>query len=81
MIHSGTRILRYSFPERVMHAVSSISYIYLLLTGLAFWTPAFYWIAVVLGGGYVSRLLHPWIGLVFTLALCWMVITWRRDVL
>ena len=43
------RILRYSFPERLMHALSSISYIYLLLTGLAFWTPAFYWIAIVLG--------------------------------
>ena len=61
-----SRIVRYSFAERLMHALSAISYIYLLLTGLAFWTPAFYWIAVVLGGGYVSRVLHPWIGLVFT---------------
>ncbi len=74
-----TRILRYSFPERLMHALSAISYVYLLLTGLAFWTPAFYWIAVVLGGGYLSRVLHPWIGLVFTIAVCWMVVTWRED--
>ena len=74
-----TRILRYSFPERLMHALSAISYIYLLLTGLAFWTPAFYWIAIVLGGGYLSRILHPWIGLVFSVAICWMLVTWRRD--
>ena len=73
------RLLRYSFSERLMHALSAVSYVYLLLTGLAFWTPAFYWIAVVLGGGYLSRVLHPWIGLVFTLAICWMVITWRVD--
>jgi formate dehydrogenase subunit gamma len=74
-----TRILRYSFSERLMHALSAISYVYLILTGLAFWTPAFYWIAVVLGGGYVSRVLHPWIGLVFTVAICWMFAAWRRD--
>ena len=73
------RVLRYSFSARVMHALSSISYVYLLLTGLAFWTPARYWIAVVLGGGYLSRVLHPWIGLVFTIAVCWMFVTWRRD--
>ncbi len=48
-----------------MHSVAGISYLYLLLTGLAFWTPALYWLAVVLGGGYLSRLLHPWVGLVF----------------
>jgi formate dehydrogenase subunit gamma len=73
------RILRYSFPERLMHALSAISYIYLLLTGLAFWTPALYWIASILGGGYLSRVLHPWIGLVFTISVCWMLVTWHED--
>ena len=43
----------------------AVSYVYLLLSGLAFWTPAFYWIAIVLGGGFLTRLLHPWVGLVF----------------
>ena len=49
-----------------MHAFAALSYVYLLLTGLAFWTPALYWIAIVLGGGYLSRLLHPWVGLLFS---------------
>jgi formate dehydrogenase subunit gamma len=31
-----TRIIRYSFSERLMHALSAVSYVYLLLTGLAF---------------------------------------------
>jgi formate dehydrogenase subunit gamma len=73
------RVVRYSFRERVMHALAALSYVYLLLTGLAFWTPAFYWIAIVLGGGYLSRVLHPWIGLVFTAALLWMFVSWRSD--
>lgn len=74
-----SRIQRYAFSERLVHAASGLSYLYLLLTGLAFWTPALYWLAVVLGGGYLSRLLHPWIGLVFSTTLVWMFFMWRRD--
>jgi formate dehydrogenase subunit gamma len=74
-----TRLIRYNFSERVMHALSAISYVYLLLTGLAFWTPGLYWIATVLGGGYLSRVLHPWTGLVFTIAVGWMLVVWRGD--
>jgi formate dehydrogenase subunit gamma len=62
-----------------MHALVAIAYVYLLLTGLAFWTPALYWVAGVLGGGYLSRVLHPWVGLLFTAAVLWMFVVWRRD--
>ena len=68
-----------TFRERLVHAAAALSYVYLLLTGLAFWTPALYWLAIVLGGGYLSRLLHPWVGLVFTAAVVVMYVTWRRD--
>jgi formate dehydrogenase subunit gamma len=70
---------RYGVRERLVHSAAGISYLYLLLTGLAFWTPALFWIAVVLGGGYLSRLLHPWVGFVFAGAVAWMYILWRRD--
>lgn len=73
------RILRYNFRERMVHAASALSYVYLLLTGLAFWTPALYWLAIVLGGGYLSRLLHPWIGVLFSVAVLNMYVMWRRD--
>jgi len=73
------RILRYTFRERVVHWAAAVSYVYLLLTGLAFWTPALYWIAVVLGGGYVSRALHPIVGLVFAVIVLWMYAMWRKD--
>ena len=73
------RIVRYAFRERLLHALTALSYVYLLLTGLAFWTPALYWIAAVLGGGYLSRVLHPWVGLIFSGALLWMFVTWRTD--
>jgi formate dehydrogenase subunit gamma len=73
------RILRYDFGERVVHTLAAISYVYLLLTGLAFWTPWLFWIAIVLGGGFVSRMLHPWIGLIFALAVSAMYVRWRRE--
>ena len=72
-------IVRYGVAERLIHAVAALSFVYLLLTGLAFWTPALYWLAAVLGGGYLSRVLHPWIGLVFAAAVVMMGVTWWGD--
>ena len=63
------RVLRYAFAERLNHWLAAFSYIYLLLTGLAFWSPWCFWIAAALGGGQASRMLHPWIGLVFFVAV------------
>jgi formate dehydrogenase subunit gamma len=69
-------IERYSLGERVGHAIAALSYLYLVLTGLAFWTPSLYWLAIVLGGGYLSRLLHPWMGLLFAIAVAWLSLRW-----
>lgn len=72
-------LTRYRFAERLMHGVSALSYVYLLLSGLAFWTPALYWIAIVMGGGYLTRVLHPWMGVVFAASVVWMFVAWRGD--
>lgn len=73
------RIVRYTFAERVVHWIAGITYVYLLLTGLAFYSPHFYWLAVVLGGGPTARAWHPLVGLLFTLAVIWMYRMWRSD--
>jgi formate dehydrogenase subunit gamma len=72
-------VLRYAFHERVWHWVAAFSYIYLLLTGLAFWSPWLFWIAILLGGGQTSRMLHPWAGLFFALAVMMMYGMWSRQ--
>ncbi|MGA8223631.1 MAG: formate dehydrogenase subunit gamma, partial [Candidatus Acidiferrales bacterium] len=53
--------------------------LYLLLTGLSFWSPWLFWIAVVLGGGTISRELHPWAGLIFVLATWLMYRMWSSQ--
>jgi len=73
------RVLRYTFHERLMHWLAGLSYIYLLLTGLAFWTPWLFWLAVILGGATISRELHPWVGVVFTIAILWMYRVWAAQ--
>jgi formate dehydrogenase subunit gamma len=73
------RFLRYAFGERLVHAAAAISYVYLLLTGLAFWTPALFWIAVALGGGFLTRALHPWVGVFFAAVVAIMFVQWRRE--
>jgi formate dehydrogenase subunit gamma len=70
---------RYTFKERVMHWLNSITYVYCMLTGLAFYSPHLFWLAVVLGGGPTSRFWHPIVGLCFFSAVIWMHVVWRRD--
>ena len=73
------RVLRYPFWERLNHWIAAFSYIYLLLTGLAFWSPWLFWIAVLMGGGQISRTLHPWAGLIFFYAVARMYGYWSPQ--
>ena len=73
------RILRYSFIERANHWMAALSYIYLLVTGLAFWSPWLFWLAILGGGPQIARMLHPWFGLVFALAVCYMYVLWAAQ--
>src|SRR5438874_1176987 len=45
------RVVRYTLSERVMHWLAGFSYLYLLMSGLAFYAPQLYWLAAILGGG------------------------------
>ena len=73
------RVLRYPFMERLNHWIAAGSYIYLLLTGLAFWSPWCFWIAGLLGGGQISRTVHPWAGLFFFYAVARMYGYWAPQ--
>jgi formate dehydrogenase subunit gamma len=72
-------IVRYTLGERVNHWIGALSYTYLLVTGLAFWSPSLYWLAAVVGGGPAARFWHPWLGLIFTASLLLTFKQWHRD--
>lgn len=77
--HAG-RIVRYSMLERVNHWLGAAVYIYCLLTGLAFWSPYFFWLAALVGGGPTARFWHPIVGIVFFISMMWMFVDWHVDV-
>lgn len=73
-------IERYPFHERICHWATAVAYLYCLATGLAFYSPYLFWLAVILGGGPTSRFWHPMLGLAFVAAAMWMHQIWRGDV-
>jgi len=72
-------IERYTFRERLCHWTTGLAYLYCLLTGLAFYTPHLFWIAMALGGAPTSRFWHPWMGFAFVACAFWMHAIWRRG--
>ena len=71
----GSWIERYTFVERVNHWIGSAAYLYLLVTGLAFWSPYLYWMAAMVGGGPTARFWHPWLRPI----ACWCAHRRRRP--
>ena len=72
-------IPRYSMMERVNHWLGGVAYIYLLITGLAFWSPYLFWMTAIVGGGPTARFMHPILGLIFFASMLWMFVDWRGD--
>ena len=77
--HDQELITRYSFAERANHWFGALTYTYLLITGLAFWSPYLFWMAAIVGGGPTARFWHPWFGLFFSVSIFWSFKQWRRD--
>jgi formate dehydrogenase subunit gamma len=77
--HNDEMIPRYTFAERANHWIGALTYTYLLMTGLAFWSPYLYWLAAVVGGGPAARLWHPWFGLIFAASVFWTFKEWHGD--
>jgi formate dehydrogenase subunit gamma len=72
-------VQRYNFAERAYHWINAIAYTYLMLTGLAIFTPLAYWLGYVLGGPATIRYWHPWVGLIYLATIFWMHRMWKRD--
>ena len=70
---------RFNYLERVVHWGVGLTFVFLLLTGLAFSHPSLYWITNLVGGGAATRVLHPWIGLLFSFFLLLMFFIWLKD--
>lgn len=73
------RVVRFSMFERIVHWIVAGTFVYVMLTGLALFSPSFYWLAGVFGGGPTIRVWHPIIGVVFMVSVIVMWLMWARD--
>jgi formate dehydrogenase subunit gamma len=55
-------ILRHSNGARVAHWAVAIAFTFLFLSGLALFSPFFFWLSGVFGGGSLMRFIHPLAG-------------------
>jgi len=55
-------ILRHDNGERVVHWAIAIAFVFLFLSGLAMFSPFFFWLSLAFGGGQSMRFLHPLCG-------------------
>jgi len=65
-VHPGPPVTvnRYGPLQRLNHWITATSLILLLLSGLALFTPALFFLTNLFGGGQNTRIFHPWIGVV-----------------
>jgi formate dehydrogenase subunit gamma len=76
VVHRG-ELLRHPVYTRVLHWSVAISFILSLLSGFAIYSPWLYrWLTPLFGGGAMTRFLHPWFGLVFTIAFFFQFLNW-----
>lgn len=69
--HQGgapARVRRYSGSARINHWLVAITFVLLMVSGLALFHPSLYGLSALFGGGAVVRWLHPWLGVVLTVA-------------
>jgi formate dehydrogenase subunit gamma len=64
-----------------VHWLVAVTFIYLMLSGLALGYPRTAWLYDVLGGGQTVRYLHPLVGVLFTIGVVLMLVMWARDML
>ncbi len=75
----GNEIVRHRRASRLIHWSVAITFFICLLTGMPIWTPLFGWMAHLVGGLSVARVIHPWAGIAFGLASVVMFFHWLSD--
>ncbi len=74
MIRDPRDLVRYTVQERANHWMVGITFILLGLSGLVFFHPAFFPLAQLFGGPVWTRILHPFVGVLYSLSFAGMYV-------
>jgi formate dehydrogenase subunit gamma len=77
-----SKIVRYSGSDRFNHWLVALLFVLAAISGLAFFHPSLFFLSNVLGGGQLSRILHPFIGVaMFVLFVLLYFKFWHHNIL
>ncbi len=78
-------LIRYPVGTRLNHWITAACFVLLLLSGLAMFDPALFFLSSLFGSGQNTRALHPWFGVVLVVSFLvlfirfWRHNLWNRD--
>lgn len=82
---STTTVDRYTMAARINHWITAVSLILLAISGLSLFHPSLYFLTKLFGGGELTRILHPWIGVVLFFSFLglflrfWQLNLWKAE--
>jgi formate dehydrogenase subunit gamma len=76
---------RYTTAARINHWITAVSLILLAISGLSLFHPSLYFLTALFGGGEMTRIIHPWIGVVLFFSFLglflrfWRLNLWKAE--
>src|SRR5471032_1319622 len=81
-VHPGdpVKVDRYTGGARINHWITATCLILLALSGLSLFHPTLFFLTALFGGGQITRMIHPWIGVILFFSFFGLFIRfWRAN--
>ncbi|MGZ8796030.1 MAG: formate dehydrogenase subunit gamma [Thermoanaerobaculia bacterium] len=75
----GNEIVRHRRASRLIHWTVALTFFISLFSGMPIWWPFFGWMAYLVGGLEVARIIHPYAGVAFFIASVLQFFHWLGD--
>ncbi len=79
MSYPKGRLVRNATLTRLNHWITGLFFVLLMLSGLAMFHPALFFLSGLFGGGEWMRAIHPWFGVGLIVSFCGLVAQFWRD--
>jgi formate dehydrogenase subunit gamma len=71
---------RYTTAARINHWITAVSLVLLAISGLSLFHPRLFFLTKLFGGGELTRMIHPWIGVVLFFSFAGLFLRfWRTN--
>src|SRR5262245_45703565 len=86
-VHLGDPVTvdRYTTGARINHWITAASLVLLALSGLSLFHPSLFFLTGLFGGGSMTSIVQPWIGVILFFGFCglflrfWKLNLWKRE--